>query len=52
MTEKLSQRAVNYRDGTEKKCCGACSMFVAPKSCTDVRGPIRKEGLCNIYEAK
>lgn len=50
---KVSKQSVNYRQGTEEKQCGNCSMFrVSTASCTHVVGRILSDDLCDDWEPK
>jgi 8-oxo-dGTP pyrophosphatase MutT (NUDIX family)/GNAT superfamily N-acetyltransferase len=52
---KKGQASVHYRDGSGTKDCGSCSMVrIMPPdfetlTCTAVKGPIREDGVCDIW---
>jgi hypothetical protein len=52
---KKDQASVHYRDGSGNKDCGGCSMVrIMPPdfetlTCTAVKGPIREDGVCDIW---
>ncbi len=52
MAEKFDHSSVNYRDGTKTRRCEFCTMFRPPASCTDVKSPIRPDGVCDIFKRK
>lgn len=50
---KVSKASVNYRKALYGlRRCGTCSMFRAPGSCTLVEGRIRRQDVCDKWEAK
>ena len=49
---KLSKTEVRYRKADGEKRCGNCSMFRKGGYCTLVAGDIRKNDVCDRYEAK
>lgn len=47
-----SKAVAHYRAGSRRERCGLCTMFVAPSSCTKVRGDISPSAVCDYFEAK
>jgi hypothetical protein len=40
-----------YRPNNGER-CSKCTMYLAPRECTDVAGDITPNGWCRIYKAK
>jgi hypothetical protein len=49
---KVTKVQAVYRGGTGQRRCGTCSMFVAPSSCSAVRGIISPWAVCKFWERR
>jgi hypothetical protein len=50
---KLTKAEVNYRKAEVLgRACGRCTMFLAPESCTLVKGYILRSFVCDRFEPK
>lgn len=44
-----SKKEVNYRQGDENGSCATCSFFTSPDKCSQVKGQVAGDGMCDIY---
>lgn len=51
-TDKSSKAVAHYRQGTEERHCGICTMFREPHSCTAVAGSIAPNGVCDYFKER
>jgi hypothetical protein len=49
--QKEPKRAVNYREGTDGRNCGACNNFLGDEDgCRIVEPPTARSGMCDLFE--
>ena len=49
---KATKKGADYRQGSDKKRCGNCTMFRPPHDCTAVKGIISKWAVCDYFKRK
>jgi hypothetical protein len=49
---KVSKAEASYREGSPRRHCGICTMFISPDGCTKVRGEIEADDVCDYFEKK